>query len=162
MGGWAPGLAIPLAFALLAAPGVAAPGIDAPGIRPPPSATPQQGHGPAVDAANALLALPWGGVSRQYAADGRQAIVDGLDGKALARGGGSVAQLGARWGFALTARDVSAAIDLAAPPGYRAASLTGPAVDGEPGFALDAPLGGTAPSRARSRWRSRSSTPAAG
>ncbi len=112
-------------------------------VRRLPPATPVQGLGASVDAANALIALPWGGISRQYTQDALSGIHSSLEGSVLADGRGSVRQIGAKWGLRLSLADIGAQVDLAAPPGFRAASLTGPAVDGSPGFAVEAPLGRT-------------------
>lgn len=110
--------------------------------RPLP-AQPVRGLGTAVDAGNALIALPWGGISRQYTNDAVAGIRHGLEGKVLAEARGSVGQIGARWGVKLSLAGIDPSVDLRAPPGFRASSLTGPAVDGSPGFAVEAPLGRT-------------------
>ena len=97
----------------------------------------QTGLGPALDATNALLALPWGGLSRQYESDG-EAKIRKLEGRAIVDGRGSVN--GLKWSVSLKLTDVRGNVDLAAPPGFRAASLTSPVVDGSPGVAVEAPL----------------------
>jgi hypothetical protein len=107
-----------------------------------PVSAPQTGLGSAVDAANGLMALPWGGIAAQYAEDGRKAIVAALSAvPLLAHASGSVSQIGAKWGFDVAVDNPRATIDLSAPPGYRAASLRTAAVNGRPGFSFEAPLG---------------------
>ncbi|MDX6668378.1 MAG: hypothetical protein QOK04_1758 [Solirubrobacteraceae bacterium] len=98
----------------------------------PSPASAQTGLGPALDATNALLAAPWGGLSRQYASDAVAAIRK-LEGRAIIDGRGSVNVL--KWRVSLKLTNVGGSVDLAAPPGFRAASLTSAA-----GVAVEAPL----------------------
>ncbi|HEV8307696.1 MAG TPA: hypothetical protein VGW35_08505, partial [Methylomirabilota bacterium] len=86
---------------------------------------------PAVLAANRLMALPWAGLSRQAEGDAEEAIVRGLEDQDLANdhGGGTL-----NWRFRMWVKNAGADVDIASPPGFSAASLTG--------FTLEAPLEG--------------------
>src|SRR5213594_3396972 len=108
-------------------------------VQPPvPSGTggPIVGLGPGIDAANALLALPWRGLSKQREEDAERSIRASLEGKRIAHGGANWTLKGsslAKWDFSLKVTNVGANLDFAAPPGFRTASLNG--------FIMEAPLG---------------------
>lgn len=94
-----------------------------------------------LEAANKLLADPWnGGLRQQYETEAEKGMKTALEGEELAGGGGSVGitykgvGVTAKWHFGLTTKNVSANLDLAAPPGFRSASLNG--------FTMDVPRGG--------------------
>lgn len=103
-----------------------------PPVKGKPAVPAPTGYGPQVDAANALLALPWDGQRRQAEQDALAGMA-GLEGKKLARGNGNVG--GLRWSFDIGVQNVSGAVDLSSPPGFRSASPSG--------FTVEAPLGRT-------------------
>ena len=80
-----------------------------------------------LDAANVLLATPWGPFSRQLDTDTEHTL-EGYEDKKLAGGGGSVGitykgvGVTAKWAFGIKAHDVKAQVDVSAPPGLTAAS----------------------------------------
>jgi hypothetical protein len=94
------------------------------------------GAGTAIDATNALLAIPWAGLSKQRELDAERSIRKSLEGKRIAHGGAEISLKGtsvAKWDFSLTMANVVANLNFAAPPGFRTASLSG--------FVMEAPLG---------------------
>ena len=80
-----------------------------------------------LEATNQLMAIPWVNVSRQAERDAERSL-EGLEGKKLAGGSGSVGitykgvGVKAKWAFGVTAHAVKAKVDLSAPPGFVAAS----------------------------------------
>ena len=92
---------------------------------PQPCAPSVKGLGPSLDAANELMALPWCGLAGDFKRFGEQPIPSTTI--AENRGGGDL-----HWDFALQSQDFSTQVDLAASPGFRAASFQG--------FVFEAPL----------------------
>src|SRR6185503_17848211 len=94
------------------------------------------GLGSGIDAANALLALPWKGLSKQREEDAERNIRESLEDNRIAHGGAHISLKGssvASWDFSLKLNNVGANLDFSAPPGFRTASLNG--------FVMEAPLG---------------------
>jgi len=104
---------------------------------PPPWSVPTRS---AVEAVNELLALPWGGgLSEQYTEDAKESILKALEGHVLVDQEDKIRDPVTNntigdWSFKLTVEDVSASIDMAAPPGFRDVSLSG--------FTIEVPHGG--------------------
>jgi hypothetical protein len=115
------------------------------------------GLGSGIDAANALLALPWKGLSKQREEDAERNIRESLEDKRIAHGGAHISLKGssvARWDFSLQITNVGANLDFAAPPGFRTASLNG--------FVMEAPLGRSWNVAVRGQVKGRASVTAGG
>ena len=82
-----------------------------------------------LEATNQLMATPWAKLGKQFERDGERSLEE-IEGKELAGGGGSVGitykgvGVTAKWRFGVKVHNVSARIDLSAPPGLTAASLS--------------------------------------
>jgi hypothetical protein len=81
----------------------------------------------ALEATNRLMAQPWAAFGRQMELDAEKGI-EGYEGKTVAGGGGSVGitykgvGVTAQWRFGVKTKNVSANVDLSAPPGIISAS----------------------------------------
>lgn len=94
-------------------------------FNPAPCAPAVKGLGPSLDAANELMALPWCGLASDFKRFGEQSTPPAT--LAENRGGGDL-----HWDFALQTDGFSTLVDLAASPGFRAASFQS--------FVFEAPL----------------------
>lgn len=80
-----------------------------------------------LQATNQLMATPWANLGKQSERDAKRSLEE-IEGKEVAGGGGSIGitykgvGVTAKWRFGVIARNVSARIDLSAPPGLIAAS----------------------------------------